>query len=326
MATEPATTTEVVTPAEGTSTPGDTPAPPAEGEPKSLLDAIKKVVADPVASPAAKPETNPDGTVKTAATVTTADDLTKPPPFHEHPRWKAVIGERDGLKRNVAEMTPDAESFRQVRGFMEHHQLTPDEVKQGFAIMAALKGDPAKAWELLQPTIRDLGAFLGHELPPDLKAKVDEGLIDEPTARETARLRNTARFAEARNTVATQRTQQRDQQQAGAQVATQVDAFVATKAGSDPDYKRIEPLLAGMVRQKQAEWIAAGKSFTTVAKAVELTGEAYDAVKRHLGATVPARQAIKAVPVGNSTSTAARAAPKSMNDVVRQALAGTYTG
>lgn len=305
--------------------PGDTTASPptAEGEkPKSLLDAIRKVVAAPKASPAPdtkdpNSESKPDG-VAEAKPAEAKDGEEKPPPFHEHPRWKQVIGEREGFKRQVSELTPDATSFRQVRSYMEANSLTPADVKQGFAIMAALRNDPAKARELLEPTLRDLRVFLGDELPADLQAKVEDGSVDEATARETARLRNVSAFENQRTQQTEQRHASEQTNQAVQRVAGAVDRFVADQQAKDPDFKRVEPLLAGMVRQKQAEWANAGKPFNSVAAAVALTQEAIDTVKKHLGR--PTRQEIKPTPTSGTTSTAA-APPKTMLDAVKLGLA-----
>jgi len=247
-------------------------------EPASLLDAIKKVVPDQ-ASPA-KEDTKSEPEADAKADTTGADkEDDKPPPFHEHPRWKKVVGERDEAKRQVQELTADAVSFRQVRDYMASNSLTADEVKQGFAIMAALKNNPAQAWEMLQPTIHGLGVFLGHDLPADLKQKVEEGMVDEATARETARLRNVSQFEQQRSQAQVQRQQQSANEQHMTRVAGSVDQWVAAQAGSDPDFKRVEPLLAGMVLQKQREWQAQGKNFLASEQAaVQLTTEAYQKV------------------------------------------------
>jgi hypothetical protein len=236
-----------------------------------------------------------------------------------------VVGERDGFKARIGALEPDAQSFADVRTFMGRNGLTPDDVKQGFAIMAAMKNDPGKAWELLQTPMTQLRTFLGHDLPADLRQKVDDGLVDEATATETARLRNVATFTQNR-VAATEQTQVQTRAVEDAQaIGHQVDAYIASVQGSDPDFKRFEPLLTGMVLQLQGEWSRSGRVFNTPQAAIALTQAAIAQAKAHLiGARAP-RQEIKAVPAG-STKVIASAAPISLRDAIAQAAAGTYRG
>jgi hypothetical protein len=333
----PGTTTEI----EGGTLPQATgevaPPPGADGEsPQSLLDVTRQVLAGgesptpedkagtPVAASPQEGQPAPDPNTSDATKTTTEEQ----PPFHTHPAWKRVIAERNEARTKFEEITrerdtlrPAADMHQATLDFMGRHGLTNDEVRQSFAIMAALRSDPAQAWTLLEPTVKNLRAFLGHELPDDLKGKVDSGQIDEDTARETARLRNAASFNGER--LRETQTQQVDRtvREAALQTATAVDTWVAQQAPINPDHVHVNPLLEGAVRQKQAEWTNAGKRYDNPAAAVALVQEAYRGVQSQLARMRPARQPTLKVPSG-SASTPAAGAPTTLLEAVRRAAAG----
>jgi hypothetical protein len=153
-------------------------------------------------------------------------------PFHEHPRWKEVIAERDGFRE-------DAGRFREIEGFMQSHGLTGEEVAEGFDIMAKLKsGDPARLGEVrdyFATRLAFLDDALGNVLPDDLQQKVANGEIDEAAAKEVARLRATDKLRTAndeRRQEADAETKAREATQANAQAcATAVDDWEKQRRG-----------------------------------------------------------------------------------------------
>ena len=330
-APEPAATPAVAdTTATPTTTPSETPATSlnAEGDtPTSLLEVTKKVLkeaGEPPAPDATKSEvtTPAEGTQPKAPDGTEAADADLP--FHTHPRWIERQAEIKNLRSEVAAYKPEAEMHRQTLEFMAKNDLKPEDVRTGFAIMAALRKDPATAYAMLEPTIRDLRLFLGKDLPTDLREKVDAGAIDEETAAETARLRNETSFRQAAATREQEARVVQQSREAGNATASAVDQWVLAQSGQDPDFARVNPLLEGAVRALQAQYTAQGIRFDNPAAAVKLTEQAYRNVKGHLASLVPARPAIKPLPGSNATATGAIAKPGSMLEAVRQALDGTY--
>lgn len=246
------------------------------------------------------------------------------PPFHQHPRWQKMVAERNELRGEIETMRPLAERQTAILEYMDRNELTPDEVGQGFAIMAALKSDPAAAWDLMRPYVESVQAHLGNHLPDDLREKVESGLVDEDTARETARLRSERQFqasraerAAARSTE--QRTNAQDVAAAQARVSA-VDAWFSAQA-ADPDYAAVEPLLTGEILRLQHVWGGQGKDFSTPDGAVALSKAAYENVRKHLA---PRRAPIRSTP-GSPPPTApptnSGAQPGNMIDAMRAALA-----
>lgn len=296
---------------------------PTEGEkPKTLLEVTRAALRDgnsPVPDNA-KPDAKPaEGATPKPGEAKPAEVADKDLPFNTHPRFKQVLAERSGFQRQVESLKPDADMHRATLEFMTRNHLAPDDVRNGFAIMAALRNNPAEAWRLMEPIVKDVRTFLGHELPADLSQKVTDGLVDEDTARETARLRNARVFETNRATQTQAMDSQRAAYDRASQSASAVDSWVAEQAGKDPDFAHVNPLLEGAVRSKQAEWVQAGKGFDNPQAALALVAEAYQAVKTHLSGLRPARQPSRALPASGNSSTAA-APPKTLREAVAQAL------
>lgn len=265
----------------------------------------KKTEADQAASDAAK---EPEGD-KAAA------DKEELPPFHKHPRWKEVVGERDTLKTKLAEVEPDAQQYRKITGFMQEHELTPAEVAEGFQIMALMRKDPAAALKALSTHVQQLQLYTGERLPDDLDRKVQDGQVDRETAQELSRTRIAASQAQAglQQTV----RQTAEQQESGRRqaIGSAVSQWETQIRSQDPDYSRKEQLVMDRVRVKLAE-----KQPADANEALQIAAAAYKEISDLLRPIArPATTSVR--PVSSSlSSTQARPAPKTMLDAVNAAL------
>jgi hypothetical protein len=318
--------------AEHTTEGVDQSASPADkGErPEDLLSAVRLALEPKdegkAAAPAAgeaKPEqpAAQDGAEKTAADPAAQADADKLLPFHKHPRWIEVMGERNEALRKVDLYKADHEALQGIRGYMAQHNLQDAEVQNGFAIMAAIKTDPARALTMLQPYITELQKVLGHELPDDLRERVEEGRTDEESAKELARARATLQRTQAS---AAERANQEAQAALVAQGnarAAAADNWVATQQTTDPDFARKAPLLKGAVLEIVAEWDAQGKPVRTAEDAVAITKAAYQRTTDRLRAALPAKPTIRHVPSSNSSSQVAGPRPKTLREAAERGLA-----
>lgn len=301
---------------------------------ETLLEATRRALAEadsPPAEPDQAPKDResakadaPEGEAKPEANAddkSAEDDPDKPPPFHEHPRWKQLTRERAELRQEVEAMKPLADRQREILGFMERHEMSPEDVRQGFAIMAALRTDPAEAWKLMEPIVRSVRAFMGDELPPDLQDRVDQGLVDEDTARETARLRNRQTFDFERQ----HRQAQRQVQQQSVTRATEAEQAVVSAVDAwfdgkraDPDFASIEPFVPGETLRMQGEWQRARKPYDTPEAAKALMEEVWTGLRARLA---PKRQPIRTTPSAPRSPTGnSSARPASLKDALRAAL------
>ena len=315
----------------------------ATKERETLLSVVRKALKPEDAQSGQSPKPKDgnssqaqDGTQGESAEAELPEDAEadeKSVPFHQHPRWQKVVGERNALRAQVAsiqrEAVPwkrDSDDYRKITGFMEHNGLTPAEVGEGFETMSYLKNDPAKALARLGPVVDNLRRFVGELLPDDLRQKVDQGYLDETTARETARLRAKqnydAQLVTERNNRAQVQRQQQDarsnQQRLANDCSAVVGAWETEIRGKDPDFDRksvfvkdyAEKILGqqGMVRTKE--------------EAIEVVKRAYALTNQRLRGVLPPRSSITPSPRSSNSSTNGQIAPKSLREVVRRAARG----
>lgn len=160
------------------------------------------------------------------------------------PEEKAAVGSKTARKvsrllRNVKRMEPDAKAYRNITRFMADSRLTGEDAAKGFEVMALLKAGDPRALEALQPYIDTLQRATGAILPDDLKTKVDQGYLDEESAREVAALRHNQARADA--LAAEQEAMVNDHRTETART-TIVSALNAweIKQSSNPDYSALK--------------------------------------------------------------------------------------
>lgn len=281
-------------------------------ERKSLLDATRAALTktDASAPSAEKPKSdasvtegaaaNPEGNGKPEAN----DDSKLP--FHKHPRWQQVIAENRSLRG-------DADQYRTIQEFMTVQSLDPQETAEGMIIMGLMKNDPEKAYERLLPHMQRLAEFIGKALPDDLQAKVNEGLIEEEAAKETAKLRRqtevaTAHATQLENRNAAQAVARHTQGMKGA-----VDTWEAQQRKSDPDFGK----KAAMVSREVRLMIATKGQPRSAGQAVEYAKAAYKTVTDELNGILPAPRKTSTAPAATHGSHAAKPVPKSFAEAVR---------
>lgn len=238
-------------------------------------------------------------------------------PFHNHPRFKELVAERNAFKE-------DAEQYRNITTFMTESGLVAEEVAEGFEVMALLKsGSPeslTKARDWFATRLQFLDETLGHKLPDDLRLKVEDGLLDEETAKEVAQTRAKATLLQTQTDGQREQQEQLRQQQARQAVqqemASAVTSWEADIKAKDPDYAaKKAPLVETQVR---ALIQTRGKQPQSQAEALEYVQTAYAKVNEMLKGLTPKPKAITPSPTGMSA--AARPEPNSLRAVVEAAL------
>lgn len=248
---------------------------------------------------AASTEVTPETTDATAAKD--ESDV----PFHKHPRWQEMKRERDTYKAGH-------EQYEQIQTFISSNRLAPEEVASGFEIMALMRSNPELALQKIAPLVESLERVLGRKLPSDLNQRVEDGVIDQETAAETARLRiaNDRATADAEAArVATQQTaMQTHVQGIQAAVATVEQGFQTT----DPDYARKQPFVLDRVRALIIE-----KKPRNSEEATEIVRQAHREVTDNLKPMLVRKQVI--TPNSGDTAAASRPEPKTLLEAVRNA-------
>ncbi len=296
----------------------------AKKEPSSLLEAALKAIEPEEKTPVVSSNTTEAPEKPTESSPASKEDETTPVddsklPFHEHPRWKEVLSERDSYKDAAAR-------FGHVVNYMQQNNLTSDEFERGAHIMAVMKRSPLEALELLRPTWESLQRFAGEALPQDLATKVEQGFVDEASAREMAKYRNQAAFSQnqqeqqrqayaAEQQRLAQEQAQVQQEQHTATLYTAVNSWEEATRKRDADYAQKETFIGDRYRV-----LIAQTPPRTTAEAVQLAERAYADVNERMKPLSSRRQPVRTVSSTASTASAATQAPRSFREAAEMAL------
>jgi len=292
---------------------------------KDLLDVVKTAFEqkDSANSSPAKAQSTPapdqpsDAQAKDSLAQKQSPETQPDLPFHNHPRWKAMIAERESLK-------PAAEQYGKITTFMQNNGLTPQEMAEGMTVMALMKTNPAAAYEQLQKYVQHLARFTGDVLPPEIKDKVDQGYIDPDSAKRLAQLEAEREFSYARQVEQQQRIQAEQEVIARQQAAENSQQMVAAvmrweqaERAKDPDWAQKYEMVQDRVKALLTQQPARNPS-----DAIQIAQRALADVNARLrplaGRTMPLR-----TPASSLSSASATPAPRSLADLVRMGLQGS---
>lgn len=316
---------------------------------KSTLEMVKDALkstpddeANSEASPAKEKGVTVTGEDSTNPDAEATSEEDKKLPFHNHPRWKQVIEERDTLKQQVQQfeaIKQEAASYKErsdrfdmVSNFVQQNGLESQEVDAGFTIMAAISqatkfgGDPTAALEMLMPYVNHLQSLSGSVMPPDLQQKIDEGYIDEETAQDIARLRAENARANQRAEVSTQQaknvqqqTESRKQEAVESQIMTTISEWESNWSKTDPDFSRKQQDVMLMIEN----YILKNGKPATTEQALWLANSAKESVEKKYKALLPNRSEMRNVSGGNPKGSPVQQV-NSTQDAVKLALQGKY--
>jgi hypothetical protein len=313
-------TPEVVSPQIDAKLPEDssTSKDAKSSEPKSMLEALQAATQSvseetKTASSAVETGSNQAATPENPTEPNAQENSDTDPnlPFHNHPRWKAMLQERDAYKQG-------AQQYSQIETFMHDNGISQDEVVRMYQFAAAMKRDPIKALELIQPVLETLNQFVGGgQLPEDVARQVDDGTISRDAAAELVRRRNEAEFFRTeRQRAEAQQAAFREQQAIQAQTQDLVSAATEWETQTrqrDPDYDRKSALIGSRIRELIQEHPPRDRK-----EALDIAQKAYDDVNASLRSFAP-RQPMRTVTSAASTANSAKSAPRSLREAIFQA-------
>lgn len=296
-------------------------------KPESMLDAVKLALEPEKAETSSSSDggegSDPDadageGADKPKAEEADGEDADKGDaaekdkllPFHEHPRWKEVTAELKAAE-------PKAQAFDRIVSYATEQGLTGEDVNNALNFMALMKNDPIKALEAMKPWLSEAQKLAGDDLPEDLQAKVDQGHMDEESARELAKLRGAQSVTADADK---RRTEQTEAEREAAHRKSMTDAVVNFEtewAKSDPNYEQMKKL----VRDRFVT-IWGEKQPTTPEAAVEVAKEARKQIASELGFKKQTRKAVDA-PVTSDRPVEATQEPKTYLEAVQAGLSAS---
>lgn len=335
------------------SSPGSEPAPdasakaaPADPSPakdedkKSLLDAVKnaldvkniededapidlKAKAAPSPAEGDKPEKEADKKPDTKddtsddSLLAALDKLKADVPLNKIERFREVLSENRQLKGANERYRQIDATFADIGRDAAKMGLSQEDVAALFAWPRLLASDPKAAVEQLQTFTAQWQERVGHTLPADLKQKIEDGVLDEATAREVAQLRATTALDKTRSQAEQGERERQSITQRQNEIRDSVNAYQAELKASDPDYT---PEKHEMVVDALTALVTTRGMPTTVADARAMAKNAYDTVSKRLQTFKPQPRAVASPSVGRRLNKPAESQPKSMREAIEQAL------
>jgi hypothetical protein len=234
-------------------------------------------------------------------------------------RFERLLAQRNEVRQTLDAVQPELAQHRQLQGYLQQHQLAPDDVNMLLGVGAALRrGDYQGFLNGVTPYVMAAQEALGFRISPDLQKQVDEGVIDENAARELTRTRHRAAQAEARLKDADRTVSTTQQVQHVERIRGAVDTWEQNIQRRDPDYAQ----MSGAVRRYAQGLLQERGTPKTPQEAVALTQTAYDEVKAMFAQARPAPRATRAAPSSIHVATGTpNVEPRSLKEAVVLALA-----
>ena len=294
-------------------------------KPETVLDHVtahleaEREAESPAAKEGKQEDESKDGEAEASKDVDAkpAEDKDDPPPFHEHPRWKEMVQEREGYKATIEDLTPKAERFDAMTDMMRDASLSSEEVSAGFNIMALMKGDPVKALEALKPYYTTLQTLVGETVPEDLRKQVETGVITEDAASELSRARAEAAVSRSQLELRDQRSTAADAERVQDAIGRAASEWEQGWKSNDPDYSLKVKLVESEIKAIMVD--DPGRVPKTPEEAVQLSKDALAVVEATVKPFRPQKPEIKPPPDGSSVN--ANPAPKNSMEAASAALA-----
>jgi hypothetical protein len=204
---------------------------PAQDAPQTVADIVAAVKEKHKLS-------DSDSSTEDQKTETPAKDKETPSkaedvPFHNHPRFKELVEQKNEATKLVEEYRPLVERAKAIDEYLQKHSIASEDFTQTLELLALVKSNPAEAVKRLEDIAGSLKISTGEALPPDLQSEVDDGLITLDAAKREAGQRIELAKYKSQSTRSEQETQQRHQQE----LKTSLDTWTNSKASADPAFK-----------------------------------------------------------------------------------------
>lgn len=260
-------------------------------------------------------------------------------PFHDHPRWKEVLGQRNEYEQQVQRLKPLAEQQQSIVDYCTKSGVSGEEFQQALEIAALLKSDPQGALEKLTPIVTGLKVLGGESLPKDLEeefvqiqTELADGTISEATAkryeqrlRETAKLRAQQLFKGEQG----KQAEQRQREQMVLNATTAVNEWQEAKMKSDPDYrpkaKDTDPLGKFELVDREFNYLTnaalqKGQNILNPKLVTQIAEQAYANIQATTNQWRPQPKERKGLPTTNSSGIDPKGEPKTLHEAVERAL------
>ena len=247
-------------------------------------------------------------------------------------RFSEVVSKRKELEQVVESQREAVDAQNSIFEFCNQHNITNDEFGYWLNVMAAVKNQPEKAGELLQPYLKQIKEVTGEVLSPELQTAVDNGEITPAYAKKLMVAEGQTKRQQQQSEMSAKQMQAHQQQQFVKEVQSSFMNWTKTKQASDPGFKAkvSEDAPDGkyefFLHKVTAEYVKAGVK--TSQDLIEFADKVYQSINKtfvKLGARPNGQKVVRS---GQSTLSAQNTEPKTMMEAVRMgaAKASTFAG
>jgi len=309
---------------------------------ESLLEAVQKAVPElqqDAEDPSVDPGVSPAQAAKDASVdeselpdAVTQEELSKYSKAAQK-RISKLNRQRQRLTSEVQrlkEIEPSAQAAEQVTGYLRNNDISREDFLMGLELMSAMRrGDFRTFYEGVKPYMRLAEEYLGHALPPDLQAQVNQGQMTSQAAAMYSKERMDRAMAqtnaqrEQQRLVQYQQTsqatyQQQQQQHLANSVRDTVNNWEAAIMRADPDYAAKKPAV------QDTMWAVVKEQGPPRSPdhAIQIAKEAYRRVNERYRQWSPQRRPTSRSPSSTGRTAGVSPEPKSLLEAVQQAREG----
>lgn len=233
-------------------------------------------------------------------------------------RFVEVNTAKQQLEEKVKEQEDYVAAQRSIGEYCAKNNITNEDFSYWLNVAAAVKNNPEKALELLEPQFQQLKGFKGEVLSPELQSAVDNGEMSLEWAKKLAKSENQQKFSQNRVQLTEEQSRQQQQQRYMQEVQTSFQSWAKTKQQTDPDF---QPKVSGaedgkfefMLHKMNAEYPNA--NIKSVDDLIAFAEKIYESVNKSFGRFAPHRNGTKVVKSNQSTS-ALRGESQSWNEAI----------
>lgn len=241
------------------------------------------------------------------------------PPFHEHPRWKEIVADRDSAKAELERLQPVVQAHVNVSNFCQKNNITAEEYNEVLQMAALAKNDPIAFHSKLKDMVAQMAPDAGDALSPELQKAVDDGEITLPWAQKLAKQQAQGKFAQQKAKLSVEQQAANAQQQFVNNIKTALSTWEQSTAKNDPDFVEGSPKYKWFMAELSSQIVKT--DIKTANDAVVLAVKAYEMVNENLGKVIPKNGATRKPLSSTKSSTTAPKKPTTIAEVVRATAA-----
>lgn len=237
-------------------------------------------------------------------------------PLGKIERFQEIIHDRQALRTENEGLVTVRDNLAGIQEHGARAGLTQQQLENWFSMPVLLANDPAKAQTLISEFMADISQRTGLTLSPELQEKVEQGYMDEDSAKELSKANADLDQANRDREQEAEKQQAIDSANSQSAIVNAVNTYQQGIQQSDPDYS---PEKHEFVKRELTALVAAKGMPETPEEAVVLAKEAHKSVSERLAAFKPKPKSARTISGRGHQSTPA-AQPKTMFEAINASL------